>query len=128
MTPDDPAPDPSPPGFADWSEDGAFRAAFLELFAGEERSVLRRAGAILAGQAISGDTHDEPVVISHLAAAAEEARMLAVYLREIHEKAVDRLPTERAERLAARAKSWAGEAAALAEAIERALTTNEEEI
>ena len=50
--------------------------------------------------------------------------MLAVYLVDVHLKAEDPLPTERAERLAARAQEWSREAAALAEAIERALTNN----
>lgn len=116
----------SSPPLRDWADDGIYRAAFLELFDRGDRAVLRRAGAILASQAISGDSHEEPVVISHLEAAAEDARMLAVYLREIHGKAVDRLSTERAERLAGRALGWAEEVEVLAAAIEEALGVDRE--
>lgn len=127
MTTDDSAPTPSPPDLGDWTSGGVFRAAFVQLFQPEDRPVLRHAGVVLALQALSGETHEEPLVISELRAAAEDARMLAVYLVDIHLKAEDPLPTGRAERLAARAQEWSREAAALAEAIERALTHHEEE-
>jgi hypothetical protein len=127
MTPDDPLTSPTEPDLGDWTSGGVFRAAFIQLFPPEDRPLLRRAGVVLALQALSGETHEEPLVISELRAAAEDARMLAVYLEDIHQKAQDPLPTERAERLAARAQEWSREAAALAEAIERALTEDQEE-
>lgn len=58
----------SPPA-ADWTESGIYRAAYLALFNREDRAVLRRAGRVMAAQAISGDTGDEPAIVANLRAA-----------------------------------------------------------
>jgi hypothetical protein len=104
---------------ADWTDHGIYRAAYLSLFDPDERDILRRAGIILAEQAISGDTSDDPVVVSHFRAAIDDARMLAEFLREIAEKAVGtEIPTRAGRRLAREARRWYVSAADLVSNLE----------
>jgi len=102
---------PEPPA-VDWTDDGVFRAAFLSLFNPEDRDVFRRAGVILAYQAISGDTPDDPV-LDPLRAVAEDLRMAGRHLQEIADKRNwSKLP-DRERDLCRQAETWAGEVAAL---------------
>lgn len=48
--------------FADWTDDGIYAPRTFPLFDPADRSILSRAGAILATQAVSGDTAYDPVV------------------------------------------------------------------
>jgi hypothetical protein len=108
-----------PRPLADWTDHGIYRAAYLSLFDPDERDILRRAGVILAEQAISGDTSDDPAVVSHFRAAIDDARMLAEFLREIAEKAVGtEIPTKAGRRLAQEARRWRVSAADLVSNLE----------
>ncbi|MFP3942231.1 MAG: hypothetical protein ACLF0P_18200 [Thermoanaerobaculia bacterium] len=107
----------------DWTDHGAFRAAFLERFEPEDRQVLQKAGSILAVQVISGDVHREPVLVSEFRAAIEDARMLRDYLEEIHASVQDELPTEAAEHLAREAAHWQRSASDLAHGMAASLQT-----
>ena len=115
----------SPPSPPDWTDHGAFRAAFLEVFEPEDRPALRKAGAILASQVMSGDPHKQPAVVSELGAAYDDARMLADYLLETWNRGEDTFPTARQHRLADRCKVWAGEIASIALAIRGALDSED---
>ena len=96
----------------DWTDDGIFRAAFLALFDPADREVFRRAGVILAYQAISGDTPDDPV-LDPLRAVAEDLRMAGRHLQEIADKRNwSKLP-DRERDLCRQAEQWAVEVAAL---------------
>ena len=97
----------------DWSEHGAYRAAFLEKFRPEYRPVLQKAGSILAVQVISGDRHNEPVVLSGFRAALEDARALADYLGQIAEEGALTTEGEPGEHLALEAWHWHRQAADL---------------
>jgi hypothetical protein len=100
------------PSAVDWTDDGIFRAAYLSLYDCEDREVLRRAGVILACQAISGDTPDDPV-LDPLRAVAEDLQMAGRHLREIAEKRQwSKLPDPEHD-LCRQAEQWAGEVAAL---------------
>ncbi|HSL83672.1 MAG TPA: hypothetical protein VLF66_12930 [Thermoanaerobaculia bacterium] len=79
----------SPPA-ADWTEAGIVRAAFLAVFDAEDRAILRQAGKILALSAIAGDPESDPA--EHYRAAVQDARALAVYLREVRELATEAEP------------------------------------
>lgn len=104
---------------ADWTDHGVYRAAYLYLFPPDERDVLRRAGIILGEQAISGDTADDPAVVSHFRAAIDDARMLAEFLREIAEKGVGtEIPTAAGRRLAQAARLSHANAAVLVSDLE----------
>jgi hypothetical protein len=76
-------PSTAPPP-VDWTDDGILRGAFLALFDPADREVLRRAGAILACQAIAGDEGGE-FIVRDLRAAGDDARMLARHLQQIAE-------------------------------------------
>lgn len=109
----------TPPPLADWTDHGIYRAAYLSLFDPNERDILRRAGIVLAEKAISGDTSDDPVAVSHFRAAIDDARMLAELLREIAEKAVGtEIPSKAGRRLAQEARSWYVTAADLVSNLE----------
>lgn len=104
---------------ADWTEDGIYRAAYLSLFDAEDREALLRVGRVLASQAISGDTVDEPMGVAHFRAAIEDARMLAEYLREISEKSEGSvIPTRAGRRLVREARRWYVSAADLVANLE----------
>lgn len=77
--------DPPPP--TDWPEAGSFRGACLADFEPEDRAVLLQAGKILALSAIAGDPESDPA--EHYRAAVQDARALAVYLREVRELATE---------------------------------------
>jgi poly-gamma-glutamate capsule biosynthesis protein CapA/YwtB (metallophosphatase superfamily) len=65
---------------------------------------------------------DAPVVVSHFRAAIDGARMLAEFLREIAEKAVETvLPTRKAWELAKEAASWHMSASDLVSNLEAVL-------
>lgn len=105
----------------DWTDHGAFRAAFLERFQPADRQVLQKAGSILAVQVVSGDVHHESVVLSEFRAAIEDARMLRDYLAEIHANVEDELPTEAARYLTREAAHWRREASDLAHGMAASL-------
>lgn len=115
----------TPTPLPDWTDHGAYRAAFLEVFEPADRPALRKAGAILASQVMSGDPHKEPAVVSELEAAYDDARMLADYLLEIWNRGEGTFATARQHRLADRCRVWAGEVASIALAIRGALDDRE---
>ena len=101
----------------DWTEDGIFRSPFLVLFEPEDRAVLRKAGAILATQAVSSDTADDPI-LDHLRAAAEDLRMCSRHLREVADKRHWSETTDREVDLCRLAERWQANAADIAFEIE----------
>jgi len=101
----------------DWTEDGILRAVYLVLFEPADRAVLRRAGSILATQAVSSETADDPI-LDHLRAAAEDLRMCSRHLREIVDKRHWSETTDREVDLCRLAEHWQGNVADIAFEIE----------
>jgi hypothetical protein len=88
----------------DWTDDGAFRSAFLYLFDEEDAYRLQQAGVILARAAIAGDPEDDPTV--RFEAACRDARALRVYLQEVRDLAREDEDDAQAAAVAERAESW----------------------
>jgi hypothetical protein len=89
---------------ADWTEDGAFRHAFLFLFDDEDAHRLQQAGVILARAAIAGDPEDDPMV--QFEAACRDARALRVYLQEVRDLAREDEDDPQAAAVVDRADYW----------------------
>ena len=91
-------------GARDWTEDGAFRHAFLYLFDEEDAHRLQQAGVILAQAAIAGDPEDDPTV--RFEAACRDARALRVYLQEVRDLAREDEGDPQAAAVVERADYW----------------------
>jgi hypothetical protein len=72
----------------EWTDDEIYRAAYLALFDDEEREVLRRAGVVVAVQAISGKVADRAFTVGDLEVPVEDLLMAARHLRYISEKRI----------------------------------------
>lgn len=95
----------SPP--IDWTDDGIYRAAFLCLFDPERRAVLRAAAAILAAQAVSGDTAGKSVVWASLEAVSEDLRMAERLLLEVAAIPLESAVTPEEAEVCSVARQWA---------------------
>jgi hypothetical protein len=88
----------------DWTEDGAFRSAFLYLFDDEDAHLLQQAGVILARAAIAGDPEDDPTV--RFEAACRDAKALRLYLQEVRDLAREDEDDPQGAAVAERADYW----------------------
>ncbi|HSL83232.1 MAG TPA: hypothetical protein VLF66_10675 [Thermoanaerobaculia bacterium] len=88
----------------DWTEDGAYRHAFLYLFDDEDAHRLQQAGVILARAALAGDPEDDPTV--RFEAACRDARALRVYLQEVRDLAREDEDDPQAAAVVERADYW----------------------
>lgn len=107
-----------PPTPIDWTDDGCFRAAFLDHFEEPDRDALRRAGVVLARQVVSGDAPDRSVVYGPLQAIAADLRMTSRHLQQVYEMPDDSSIPRPERDLCHEARCWRSDAADLAYEIE----------